>query len=337
MLLTALLPTAQTAKTADTLPFPYVWGPETMTADFAGATTSWNDWQYQPAYSDYRIFASKRDWIGKHLISAAPFALPEKSTVAFSFMYNTSSATSGGTLVDYIRFVPLAQPKDLPYTADWTEWEAYDPSDNFVVWEASADGMKAERGTPDPGVAYNKMSEGLLASPAIALGGNREVEVSFDYSLATASDELMVNLYEANVNHPDSFVNIKSFPISPDFKKASYIFTPESDISEWHIAIRSNMSRAEDELHFPHGYTLEVRNFRVAYSGHDGIDTNVAGGVAINGNRITADSGNAEIAVYDMLGTMVASGIGSVEVSVSGPCVIRIINDEKASALKHIF
>lgn len=97
------------AEAADsaTLPFPYTWSSSTSQNDFVGSGTEFDDWQWQSAYSGFRIFSTKNKWPGRYLVSAKPFDFPEGSNGAFTFFYNASADVTinlqiekDGTFVD---------------------------------------------------------------------------------------------------------------------------------------------------------------------------------------------------------------------------------------------
>lgn len=102
-----LFPEKAGAADAETLPFPYIWNSSTGMNDFVGSGTTYDDWQWQSAYSAFRIFSTKNKWPGRYLVSAKPFDFPEGSNGAFTFFYNASADVTinlqiekDGTFVD---------------------------------------------------------------------------------------------------------------------------------------------------------------------------------------------------------------------------------------------
>ena len=102
------------AADSETLPFPYIWNSSTGMNDFVGSGTEFDDWQWQSAYSAFRIFSTKNKWPGRYLVSAKPFDFPEGSNGAFTFFYNASADVTINLQIEKDGIFVDASTIDLP-------------------------------------------------------------------------------------------------------------------------------------------------------------------------------------------------------------------------------
>lgn len=246
--------------------------------------------------------------------------------------HSTSAKAEGNILIDNIEIRLTDNGLTLPYTADFEEWEHYNPSIRFLQWTTSEDDTKAvelDRPVFEVLPLYNCRTEGFLVSPLISLKKDCTVEISLDFCMTTNNADGALTLWKSNTNLPADFRAIKKFENAADWTTETYSFdTSESD-KDFYIALRSDLPCTWQDDMSENVYSYKIRNLAVKYTRIDGIETVREGNGIIVANRtITAADGDL-IELYNLSGILLASSTGKLTIdSPAGIYIVRINGNE---------
>lgn len=245
------------------------------------------------------------------------------------------STTPYGVL--YVDNLSIAADETQPiqltsYYADFSEWHAYDPSDQFSQWNVSGghnDVIQTEQYVFNAG---NPMTElpGLIVSPAMNIEKGAVVSATYNYMMhfdneANFTDEekakMQANLYVGRVDNPEAFTTlVASGNVVGEMRNVANGSFVASESGTYYFAVglagAQNCITDQDELHF----AVYELNIQAVVDGIANVQTESGAAVELY------SAGGVSLGRFDSLGAAVKScPAGGVYIVKSSAGTMKIV------------